>query len=282
MDIGVTLLSSIVETRERFANGTWVASFNPAGEPHAAAVVDAVVGEYERVTDRASPSRADLAAAADLGLRVSLAYFATRPFGARSVLALEGRLTTGPADPAQDRGGRAVTAKTEVLLLRPKGSRRRTIRLEADRVLDLEAGLRRTDVLRRRIAQTRAALPPVEPLTRQHLLELPQDAGDDALIGLAAFGTCQLPDGPSPAAIWLLHSYQPQDDITEGYLLVRDGQCEHGSIYGRHLLEFGGRIAWTSRPTSAQTPALTLAGAFDLGALPTHEQRLAAITELTS
>jgi len=58
------------------------------------------------------------------------------------------------------------------------------------------------------------------------------------------FCTWRLPHATAPGAIWLLHSYLPGDDIAEGVLLVRPelGVSEHGSVFGRQLLQLGGEI----------------------------------------
>lgn len=241
------LLTSIVEKTSEEV-GMRVVQFSPHGDPHATAVVAAVLADYSEVTGR--PIVTDAGLRELHGSKVTLLRTGENMFGATSVQAAEGTIF--------------VTGR-DVLAYLPKGKRTSGFRLSAEQVLDVEVGYNKTDVLRQRIEQVKARYPVVEELTQEHLLALPEEAPSPAQIGLVVFGTWRGPAGNSPGAVWCLHSYIPEDDIVEGYLIVRpeDGDSEHGSIYGRQLLQFGGRVV--------NPPALSFAECFDLGALPYAE-----------
>jgi hypothetical protein len=297
MSTSIILLSSIVEYRESLSDVADVVRFDPAGEPHARALVDAVVRHYHRLTGRPRVTLQALGALADS--RISIAYTTRGMFGAPFIEARECTLMPSPIPTSAASTTRAdglASGNQEPvatrLALRPAGARSRMIALDAGDVLDVEPGYGTIDLLRERVELSRAGLPRLEALAQEDLLALPDynlelgdqsadDGHDDrddeeeppTMIRLAVMGTCRLPHVTSPAAIWLLHSYSPDDDIAEGYLLINpsDGCSEHGSIYGRDILRFGGRIVLPD--DLAQTP-LTLTDAFVLGDLP-QEQWLA-------
>jgi hypothetical protein len=96
--------------------------------------------------------------------------------------------------------------------------------------------------------------PQTRPLTQERLNQLPA-VGDDCT--LAILGTLRLPDGETPGAIWLIHSYMSEEDIAEGVLIVPEGFAisEHGSILGRELLHMGGEILNAPTPTDGGSVA---------------------------
>jgi hypothetical protein len=254
----VTLLSGVVERTLNDAPGHpySVTEYSPAGEPPAIAIVDAAIADYHQVTGRPQPTPGDLHALARSQVRgtpVTLLRESENMFGAPLIQAVEGRLFLGLNDQ---------------LGLLPKRARTEGVAISAGSILDLEAGYGATQAMRTRVEAVRSSLPQLTDLTRQDLLTLPVRAPDPAPIALAVFGTWQLPDVLSPGAIWLLHSYDPDDDIADGVLLVRPehGYSEHGSVAGKVLPGFGGRIL--------NPPALTLETAMDLTDLP-YPQALA-------
>jgi hypothetical protein len=218
----VTLLTSIVEHHEPSGTpGIQVTSYSMSGEPHAAAIVDAVAADYHRVTGRPPVTDNHLAELVDQ--RVTLLRVGKNMLGVGALVASPGTIFQGSG-----------------LALRPKGKQRHGYRTEAGSVLDLQPGYAGVQVLRRRVAAVRVTLPQLTKLTHERLARLPSAGGDCTL---AVFGTWQLPDVTSAGAIWLLRSY-PRGDIAEGLLAVRPehGVSEHGSILGQELLHFGGEI----------------------------------------
>lgn len=240
------ILSGIAETI-RHERGMTVTSFNPSGDPHAAAIVHAVMWDYHQVTERPEPTRESLEALA--GHKVSMLRTGENMFGAGSIGSTEGTIV-------MSRGR---------LAFMHKGARTNGFLLDPDKVLDVEEGYGKTDFLTGLVHQVRATFPVLEELTQEHLDALPEEAPNPAQIGLVVFGSWRGPDVRSPGAVWLLHSYMHEDDIAEGYLLVRPehGESEHGSIYGRQLLHVGGRVV--------NPPAMSFAQAMDLGSLDYHK-----------
>ncbi len=232
----VTLLTSIVEYVEDHGGGSAVC-FSLSGEPHAAAIVDAVAADYTRRTGRPeiTPDLLD----AHVDRKVSVLRVSRNMMGAASILAEEGRVFRGSRGPA----------------LLPKGKRAYGWSLNPAGMLDVEPGYGGIPTLAERVASVQATLPDLRPLTPERLCQLPTRG---ATCSLAVFGTWPMPDVRAAGAIWLLHSYLPDDDIAEGVLLLRPehGVSEHGSVYGRQLLRVGGEI------TGA--PALPLSAALEL------------------
>lgn len=237
------ILSSIVERRP----GDGTVSFSLMGEPFAAAVVDAVRTDYHHVTGRSPVTHEQLAALN--GTSVTLLRAGESEFGSGSIQTTEG----------------TIFLAGDNLAYLPKGKRKNGYRLSPGGVLDVEVGYNKVGVLRERVERVKATFPEVEKLTREHLLALPEEAPSPAQIGLVVFGTWRGPDGRSSGAVWCLHSYMREDDIVEGFLLVRpeDGESEHGSIYGKQLLSFGGRVV--------NPPAMSFAESMELRNLPYHE-----------
>lgn len=245
---GTVVLSSIVEevSNER---GFQTTSFTLTGEPHAAALMDAVLTDYHHVTGR--PKVTEEMLRSHVGRSVSLLRSGESAFGAGSIQTTQGTIFEG-------RGG--------AIAYLPKGARKNGIRLNPDGVLDVEVGYNKEDVLAGRVKAVVDMFPRLEPLTLERLRALPETAPQPAQIGLVVFGTWPGPGGRSAGAIWCLHSYMHEDDIAEGYLILRPeaGTSEHGSIYGQQLLRFTvGRVV--------NPPALSFAEAMDLGDLDYHE-----------
>ena len=190
----VTLLTSVVEHHQPSGTpGIQVTSYSMSGEPHAAAIVDAVTADYHRVTGRPPVTDKHLAELVDQ--RVTLLRVGKNMLGAGALVASPGTILRGSG-----------------LALRPKGKQRHGYRIEAGSVLDLEPGYAGVQVLRRRVAAVRATLPQLTELTQERLARLPSSGGD---CSLAVFGTWQLPDVTSAGAIWLLRSYLRGADIAE-------------------------------------------------------------------
>jgi hypothetical protein len=220
----VTLLTSIVKHHQPASSlGIAVVSFSMSGEPHAAAIVDAVIADYHRVTGRppiTAEQRGEL-----VTQKVTLLRVTTGMVGARAIVASPGTIFQA--------SGR--------LGLLPKGKRREGYRISADALLDVQPGYTAVEQLDQRVATVRAGLPQLTELTKARLAQLPSNGGD---CSLAVFGTWRLPDKSSAGAIWLLRSYLGGGDIAQGLLLVRpeDGLSEHGSVLGEQLLQVGGEI----------------------------------------
>jgi hypothetical protein len=236
----ITLLTSMGEHPEPSSiSGAQVTRLSVGGDPDAAAIVEAVIADYHRVTGRPPVTNEQLA-----GLvthKVTLLRVGENLLGARAIVASPGTIFKGSR-----------------LGLLPKGKRRHGFAISADRILDVEAGFAGVEVLRQRVAAVRATLPQLRELTLQRLARLPTHGRDCTL---AVFGTWRLPQTTAPGAIWLLHSYLPGDDIAEGVLLVRSaaGVSEHGSVLGRELLRIGGEIV--DAPTISLDEALGLVDA---------------------
>jgi hypothetical protein len=201
--------------------GAQVTRLSVGGDPDAAAIVEAVIADYHRVTGR--PPVTDEQFAGLVTHKVTLLRFGENLLGARAIVASPGTIFKGAR-----------------LGLLPKGKRRHGFAISADRILDVESGYAGVEVLRQRVAAVRATLPQLRELTMERLARLPTRGRDCTL---AVFGTWRLPHTTAPGAIWLLHSYLP-GDIAEGVLLVRSeaGVSEHGSVLGRELLRIGGEI----------------------------------------
>lgn len=218
-----TVLSSIVETTST-DRGFMVTSFSMSGEPYAAAIVDAVNVAYPRPDDLAG-----LLASLD-GKQVTLLRGGESMFGAASISLAEGKLFNG---------GTALL---------PKGKRKNGHRLNAAAVLDVIEGYGNGEILRARVAEVRAALPELAPLTVERFEALPswEAAVDDTgpSVTLAVFGTWRMPDGPAPGSVYLVNAYDPDNEIVEGVLLISPeyGVSEHGSCYVKDLLRMGGEI----------------------------------------
>lgn len=186
-----------------------------------------------------------------IGQKFTMAFHGTNMMGASGVNAEEVSLFQG----------------TRGVGKLPKGKRTKGFLMQNDRLLDFEPGYNKVGVLQERIAATRATLPELEPLTREHLLTLPVDAvnseGYTSDCTLAIFGTWRSPDGSECAdAVWLCCGYDPEDDILDNVLYVRPevGFSEHGSDYGQNFLNRSCGVVVGFKPITFKA-ALDLTGA---------------------
>jgi hypothetical protein len=216
MSKSVTLLSALVERQE---NG--MVTFMANGEPHAAAIVHAVAGNWPRLAGR---PEIDVMKTLyeSIDKRVTLIGKGENFLGAPAIWAVEGRIFPGSS------GNLAIL---------PKGSRKRGLRLRPSEIVDVldgfDAGAAQALAL-----QAKAALPELKPLTLERLQELPPiEFGVSPDATLAVFGSYRLPDAEATDCVWLLHSYDPEG-IVEGFLLIRPehGVSEHGSVCSDVLL----------------------------------------------
>jgi hypothetical protein len=213
MSHATPLLSSVVQ---RPVDGQMMTKLS--GEPDAAAVVAAVVQNYHRLTGQPRLSIADVLAER-IGDRVTLVLTGETMFGGGVISAQEGTLFQG------QRG----------IGLLPKGARKRGMLVPPDRVLDVLDGWV-TPAAQNLIDQSRDHYPHLEPLTQEHFAALP---GSSDECSLAVFGHWPMPDCNSYDAVWLLGEYDGADDIADcAVLLIRPehGSSEHGSVFGRQLL----------------------------------------------
>lgn len=248
------LMSSILE--ESRPSGESVTVIQLHNSRTETAIVDATLARYTDLHNRPSGSAAAAALGAlDTGVyhpQVSVLLTGTNMLGGRIVVAREGRLFND---------GTAIL---------PKGATRNGRRINAEDVLDVEAGYGHTKKFAERLAQTRATLPQLTTLTQEHLTALPSRGND---IKLVVFGTWRMVGTKVPGAIWLLHSYLAEDDIAEGVLLLPptgEGFSEHGSVYGRDLL--AGAVGVVEG-----APQMSFKQALDLTGCDDHNQMLVAI-----
>lgn len=231
------ILSSIVEEHAPSSTpGITVTRFSIGGEPHAAAIVNAVAGAYPRV-EVDWPSL--------IGKKVTFLRAGQGTYGASSIVAEEGTVFE--------------TSRSDcIVAILPKGKRTNGHGITASmNILDCIDGYN-TAELERRVQEVRARFPQLKKLTQERLNALPSRSNT---CSLAVFGTHRMPDTTATDAVWLLHSYQngSGDDIVEGVLFVRPdvGFSEHGSVYGQDLLRFGGEIVDAPEVTLAQAMAMT-------------------------
>lgn len=232
------ILSSIVVEEPEPSNtpGITVTRISIGGEAHAAAIVNAVANAYPRV-EVDWPSL--------IGKKVTYLRAASGTYGATSIIAEEGTVFE--------------TSRSDcIVAILPKGKRTNGHGITASmNILDCIDGYK-TAELERRVQEVRARFPQLKKLTQERLNALPSRSN---ICSLAVFGTHRMPDATATDAVWLLHSYQngDGDDIVEGVLFVRPdvGFSEHGSVYGRDLLRFGGEIIDAPEVTLAQAMAMT-------------------------
>jgi hypothetical protein len=217
----VLLTSMVEEEVESSIPGAHVVRFSLGGEAQMTAIVSAVAFEFAeadgwREIEQQLRER--------VGERVTLAVLGENYFGAKMLLAREGTLFEG---------------STGALALMPKGARKKGIRIDPERVLAYVDGWN-TPELAERVEQVRARFPELRKLTRERLLELPRTKlGKSPDCTLCVFGTWQTPEGTATDAVWLIGEYEPEDDIVDGCVLLirpRFGVSEHGSVFGRELL----------------------------------------------
>jgi hypothetical protein len=215
----VTLLTSIVETRGegREEGLTFV---NLSGEPHASAIVNAVAGNYERLTGRPKPGLDHLEAMVEQ--KVTLVLSGDTMLGGGVIVGREGKLFES------QRGGVGIL---------PKGKRTKGYWVDPSKVLDVFTGYA-ADEAASVVAEARAQYPELVNLTQERLEQLPgEDQGSD--LSLALFGTHPLFGATD--CVWLIGEYWPEHDICDrSVLLIRPefGVSEHGSSYGADLRSF--------------------------------------------
>lgn len=213
---GSTNLLASWEEQEEVVDGWRRITIGP-GDPHTRAILDAVVDRYNAVTGRPRPTEEDLY---DLiGQKVTLVQSGENYIGGRLLNAQEGKLFTG----------------TRGYGILPKGARSKGFVVRPEKVVDVLPGYA-TDEAVKLVAEVRAKLPVLKPLTQERLDELPYSS---QTLSLCLFGGYATPEGVQPDAIYLASGYYGQeDDIVEGVVLLRPeyGFSEHGSIYGKQLL----------------------------------------------
>lgn len=65
---------------------------------------------------------------------------------------------------------------------------------------------------------------------------------------LAVLTTTDVHGERAPGSVWLLYSYDPENDICDGMLVMPDGtslESAYGSVYGRDLIARGATLTDT-------------------------------------
>lgn len=210
------LLTSWEEKEERVEGGFIVRSFSIGGDRHAMAIMNAVVGRYNFLAQRARPSEDDLNLL--LGEKVTLVRTGDNVLGGGLLVAEEGKLF-------QSASGFGLL---------PKGARSKGWRIYPEKVLDVFPGYDSASAVEV-AGRVREHFPKLKPLTRERLEELPTNS---ETLSLCLFGTYQMPDSAQCDALYLASEYWPEDDIVEGIVLLRPqhGFSESGSRYGDQLV----------------------------------------------
>jgi len=209
------LLTSIVERHE---DGSTF--FTLSGEPHAAAIVNAVSGNYHRFSGRPRPDQQTLDEL--VGEKVTLVLGGENMLGSGMMIAREGKLF-----PSSSGVGVGIL---------PKGKRTKGFRVDPGKVIDVFGGWV-ADEVAAFVAEMRGShYPQLVNLTQERLQQLPGEDETD-VCSLAVFGSNPLFGATD--CLWLIGEYWPDDDICDrNVLLIRPefGTSEHGSCYGRDLL----------------------------------------------
>lgn len=188
-----------------------------SGDPEANALVDAVAARYHAATgrERQAPTE-DL-----VGRKVTVLNYVRGNFGASYIDALSGTIFPSQA------GGLAIL---------PKGRRSKGYRLPSG-LLAIESGFNKEAQFEAELETVKASLPTLRPLSQERLADLPERGNDCTL---AVFGTYPFMGEPTPATVWLCHSYIADEDIVENVLYIDPsvGVSEYGSCYGRDLLRW--------------------------------------------
>jgi hypothetical protein len=192
-----------------------------SGEKHLAAVVNAVVANYEKWTGRQTPTAEQLDELT--GFKVTVLVSGENAFGGGQVKAEEGRIFRG----------------TRGIAILPKGKTKNGHTLA--NVLDVFEGYGHTGDLGELVEQAKSHVPKLKPLTRERFAELPRpDLSTDQSppCTLAVYGSYPTPVGIAPASLFVFTEYEPEDDIVDGMLYVSPeyGTSEHGSQYGSQML----------------------------------------------
>lgn len=220
------LLDAWEEKRDE-SNPGWV-RITVGGSGHCKAIMNAVVAHYNELSGRERPTLEQLEAS--VGEKVTLVYSGENMLGAGLLKAREGRLFGG------SNGGVSIL---------PKGARRNGYRVNPDQVLDMLPGYA-TAKAREIVEDVRKHYPVLTEITTERLSQLPAYDGDrDQPITLCAFGTWRMPDGAATDSIQLIATYEKEDDICDGgVLLIRPefGFSEHGSCYGTQITRDFGEV----------------------------------------
>lgn len=221
MSNGTNLLTSWEEVEEEWGDGHRIVRFTLNGDPHAAAICDAVADHYNALAARPRPTRDDLELL--IGEKVTLIQVGGNMMGAGVIAEQEGKLFHGSGD---------------TLGILPKGARSKGYRVDPDKVLDVLPGYSAADAAEM-VRRVRDHFPKLKPLTQERLNGLPSNS---ETLSLCVFGSYRMPDSTATDALYLLSEYMREDDIVEGVLLIREehGFSEHGSVWGRTLV--GGRF----------------------------------------
>jgi hypothetical protein len=215
----VTLLTGTVDTPlESAVEGAQV--FSMSSQPHANAIVNAVIGGWYEKTGRPEPDF-ESALGSYMDEKVTLVLHGSNMLGSTALLAREGRVFVG------QRG----------IGVMPKGNRRNGYLVDPKHTLDLLPGYAAAEA-KRLTDETRSQYPLLDKLTQERLEQLPpyEPSGD---IHLCVFGTWDTPEGRTTDAIWLIGAYNKESDIVDNsVLLIRPeyGVSESGSVYGEQLL----------------------------------------------
>lgn len=212
----LTLLSSLVERRDDHDGFVTV---NLSGEPHAAAIVNAVTANYHRITKRPRPDQQALEE--QIGEKVTLILGGENMMGSGLLIAREGKLFES------SRGGVGIL---------PKGKRSKGFWVDPGKVVDMFGGWVGAQA-EAYVSTVRAHYPRLVNLTQERLEQLPAEDQGSGDCSLAVFGSNPLFGATD--CLWLIGEYWPEDDICDrNVVLIRPefGTSEHGSCYGRDLL----------------------------------------------
>jgi hypothetical protein len=218
-----TILDGIVQERGPSATpGFSVIRITLGGERYANGLVDAVTAAYR--DERPAVTREQLEEM--VNQKVALLRVSQGAYGAGSIQSIAGAIFQG------QRG----------LAILPKGKRTQGLSLEASindgLLLAVATGYASEAKLAADVLEVRATLPEVAKLTTEHLAALPKRGRS---CSLAVFGTYPfVGERRIPGSIGLCYEYDPEDDIVENVMIIppgHDAVSEHGSCYGRNLLE---------------------------------------------
>lgn len=140
---------------------------------------------------------------------------------------------------------RPATLFNEGTAYLPKGARKNGYEIDRDAVIGVVAGY---DVDAARELYERYDPGAFTEVTREVLGTLPHDpqAKDCTL---AVLSTTVVAGERAPGSVWLLYSYDPENDICDGMLVMPDGtslESEYGSVYGRDLIDRGAALTDTN------------------------------------
>ena len=229
-DANTTLLASWEEKKEESDSGMTFVRIAISGSGHCTAIINAVRDNYNRLVDRPKPELEDIEAYN--GQKVTLITCGENMLGGGMIKAQEGKIFSS-------------TPGTVAML--PKGARTKGFRIKPENVLAILPGYD-TSQAALFVADARWHFPELTEIDHDRLCQLPEWDGEgeeSAPITLCAFGTWRMPDGASSDAIQLIATYDKENDICDGgVLLIRPefGISEHGSCYGRQITHSFGEV----------------------------------------